>query len=123
MTAIERLEFLEIFRIQLLHTKMAKVMQDFKFCMQSEQNLDDKGTLGNIAAILGLDWASNEANKIKKSGLFEREAFQTKKWGNFGPGPSRGGGSLKNKSPKFQLENFKIRGRGRSLEIKKVPSS
>ena len=44
-----------------------------------------------------------------------REAFQTKKQGNFGPGPSRGGGawSSKNqKSPNFSWEKFKIRGGG-----------
>ena len=64
MTAIERLDFLGIFRIQLLHMKMAKVMQDYKFCMQTVQNQDDKGSLSWFAAILGYDWASNDASKV-----------------------------------------------------------
>ena len=55
-----------------MHTKMAKVMQDFKFCMKTEQNLEDKGTLSWFSTILGFDWASNDPNKIKKSGFYER---------------------------------------------------
>ena len=89
MTALERFDYLEIFRLQLFHMKMAKVdfvvylttlirlyifqvMQDYKFCMKSEQNLDDEGTLGYIAAILGLAFASNDPQKIKKQGNFEK---------------------------------------------------
>ena len=35
-------------------------MQDYKFCMKTEQNLEDEATLPWFAAILGLDFASND---------------------------------------------------------------
>ena len=51
--------------------------------------------------------------------LINLHLSQTKKRGNFRPGPSKGGGSWKSKKvPSFSLENFKIRGGG-SFEIKK----
>ena len=50
--------------------KMAKVFQDYKFCLQKEQNLDDEITLAWICNILGLDWVSNNAQKIKVEILF-----------------------------------------------------
>lgn len=55
-----------------MHLKMAKVMQDYKFCMKTEQNLEDQGTLSWFATILGFDWATNEAKKIKKAGYYEK---------------------------------------------------
>ena len=72
ITSIERLDYLEIFRLELFHLKMSKVFQDFKFCMQKEQNMDDEGTLPWFSTILGFDWASNKAQKIKRDGNFER---------------------------------------------------
>ena len=59
------MDFLEIFRLQLFHMKMAKVFQDYKFCLKEEQNLEDEGTLSWFATIQGLDWVSNKAQKIK----------------------------------------------------------
>ena len=47
-------------------------MQDYSFCMKSEKNLDDEGTLPWFAKILNLGWASREASKIKKQGNFEK---------------------------------------------------
>ena len=44
---------------------MAKVFQDFKFCLKKEQNLEDVGSLAWFTNILGLDWVSNNAQKIK----------------------------------------------------------
>ena len=41
-------------------------MQDFKFCMKRNQNLEDVGTLPWFSAILGLDFASNDPHTIKK---------------------------------------------------------
>ena len=65
VTAFERLDFLEIFRLQLFHMKMAKVFQDFKSCLKRETNLEDEGSLAWISNILGMDWVSNNAQKIK----------------------------------------------------------
>ena len=47
-------------------------MQDFKFCMKSEQNHDDEGTMSWFTAILGFGFATNDPQKIKKAGNFER---------------------------------------------------
>ena len=47
-------------------------MQDFSFCMKTENNPDDEGTLPWFCGILNFDWASNEASKIKRSGMFEK---------------------------------------------------
>ena len=44
---------------------MAKVFQDYKFCLKKEQNLEDVGSLAWFINILGLDWVSNNAQKIK----------------------------------------------------------
>jgi hypothetical protein len=40
--------------------------------MKTEQNLEDEATLPWFAAILGLDFASNDQHKIKKQGNFEK---------------------------------------------------
>ena len=53
-------------------------MQDYKFCMKTEQNLEDEATLPWFAAILGLDFASNDQHKIKKQGNFEKGRHQKK---------------------------------------------
>ena len=47
-------------------------MQDYKFCMKTEQNHEDEGTLPWFATVLGLDFASNDPHKIKKQGQFEK---------------------------------------------------
>ena len=53
-----------------------QVMQDYSFCMKTENNQDDEGTLPWIAGILNFDWASREASKIKKQGNFEKVSSQ-----------------------------------------------
>ena len=47
-------------------------MQDYAFCMKTENNQDDEGTLPWMANLLNFDWASRDASKIKKSGNFEK---------------------------------------------------
>ena len=40
--------------------------------MKTEQNHEDEGTLPWFATVLGFDFASNDAHKIKKQGMFEK---------------------------------------------------
>ena len=47
-------------------------MQDYSFCMKTENNQDDEGTLPWFASILNFEWASRDASKIKKAGNFEK---------------------------------------------------
>ena len=41
-------------------------MQDFNFCMKTENNLDDEGSLPWFSTMLNFDWASKDPSKIKK---------------------------------------------------------
>ena len=47
-------------------------MQDYNFCMKTENNLDDEGTLPWFCNMLNFEWASRDPSKIKKSGMFEK---------------------------------------------------
>ena len=47
-------------------------MQDYNFCMKTENNQDDEGTLPWFACILNFTWASREPSKIKQAGNFEK---------------------------------------------------
>ena len=46
-------------------------MQDFAFCMKTENNQDDEATLPWFANILNFDWASRDPHKIKSQGSVE----------------------------------------------------
>ena len=46
--AVDRLEYLGIFRMQLFHLVMAKTAQDIKAAMPSAQEVEEKGTLANF---------------------------------------------------------------------------
>jgi hypothetical protein len=47
-------------------------MQDFNFCMKTENNLDDEGTLPWLCNMLNFDWASRDPAKIKAPGKYEK---------------------------------------------------
>ena len=72
VTAFERLEYVEYFRLALFHTKMSKTFMDFKACMISETNVEDILTLSWFKAYLGgFDSITNQESKIKKPGSYE----------------------------------------------------
>ena len=51
-------------------------MQDYAFCMKTENNQDDEGTLPWFANILNFDWASRDPHKIKSQGSVESKPIE-----------------------------------------------
>ena len=52
-TALERLEYIHYFRVELFHLKMNKTFDDFKAAMKTEVNVDDILTVGWFKGALG----------------------------------------------------------------------
>jgi hypothetical protein len=52
-TALERLEYIRYFRVELFHLKMNKTFDDYKAAMKTEVNIDDVLTLGWFKGALG----------------------------------------------------------------------
>ena len=81
-TAIDRLEFIGAFRIQLFHLTMAKCAMDTRAAMPDQNMFEEAGSLAHSAAHMGiLGWFSNVKKSIVRCGNFERhaqhlEAFQ-----------------------------------------------
>ena len=74
VTAVERFDFLEIFRLGTFHLAMNKVIQDMVAGMKNEVNVEDLLSLGYFKTILGLHHISNNPSVIKKDGNFEHHA-------------------------------------------------
>ena len=65
VTAIDRLDFLGIFRLQLFHLVMAKTAMDVKAAMPDVNKVEDRGSLGHAAALLGIrGWFCNQGCRI-----------------------------------------------------------
>ena len=74
-TAIDRLEYIGAFRIQLFHLTMAKCAMDTRAAMPDPNMYEDPGSLAHSAALMGItDWFTNEKKSIVRCGNFERHA-------------------------------------------------
>ena len=71
ISAVERFDFLKIFRLGTFHLLMNKIMQDISAGMKSEVNVDDILSLSYFKTVLGLHHISNNPSIIKKDGNFE----------------------------------------------------
>ena len=74
VTAVERFDFLKIFRLGTFHLGMNKVIQDIVAGMKSEVNVEDSLSLGYFKTVLGLHHISNQPDVIKRSGNFEHHS-------------------------------------------------
>ena len=74
VSAVERFDFLRIFRLGTFHLRMNKTIQDICGCMRSEVNVDDVPSCGFFKTILGLHYISNDPEYIKKDGNYEAHA-------------------------------------------------
>ena len=73
--ALDRLDFIGIFRLQIFHLVMSKVCTDIKAAMPNMTMVEDKGSLANAAALLGiLEWFSNKKQVIVRDDHYERHA-------------------------------------------------
>ena len=73
--ALDRLDYLGIFRLQLFHMVMAKNCLDIKAAMPDVNMVEDKGSLANAAAFLGiLGWFCNVTKQIVRGNNYERHA-------------------------------------------------
>ena len=70
-TALERLEFIQYFRVELFHMKMNKTFDDYKACMKTDLNIDDVLSLGWFKGTLGMNSITNDASVMRKDGNFE----------------------------------------------------
>ena len=71
-TAFERLEFLGPCRLQMLHMKMKKVVQDFSIAMKEALNYDDVLSLAWSAALSRMKVGNKEKDIKKNDSSFER---------------------------------------------------
>ena len=74
VTAVERFDFLKIFRLGTFHLGMNKVIQDVVAGMKSEVNVEDTLSLGYFKTTLGLHHITNNPDIIKKDGNFEHHS-------------------------------------------------
>ena len=74
VTAVERFDFLKIFRLGTFHLAMNKIIQDIQAGMKSEVNVEDTLSLGYFKTILGLHHITNNPDVIKKDGNYEHHA-------------------------------------------------
>ena len=74
VSAIDRFEFLKIFRLGTFHLWMNKIIQDVTAGMKSEVNVEDILSLGYFKTILGLNHITNKPEVIKRDGNFEHHA-------------------------------------------------
>ena len=73
--AIDRLDYLGIFRLQLFHLVMSKTSIDIRAAMPNVNMVEDPGTLAHAAALLGiLGWFCNNKNQIVRDDNYERHA-------------------------------------------------
>ena len=73
--AIDRLDYLGVFRLQLFHMVMAKTSADILAGMPRVSMVEDRGSLSNAAAQLGiLGWFTNNKKAIVRAGNYERHA-------------------------------------------------
>ena len=71
VTAVERFDYLKIFRLGTFHLQMNKIIQDVKAGMKSEVNVEDIISLGYFKTTLGLHHITNNPDVIKKDGNYE----------------------------------------------------
>ena len=71
VTAVERFQYMNIFRLGTFHLQMNKIIQDVTAGMKAEVNVDDTLSLGFFKTLLGLSHISNQPDFIKKDGNFE----------------------------------------------------
>ena len=74
VTAVERFDFLRVFRLGTFHLRLNKTIQDVVAGIKSEVNVDDTLSLGFFKTILGLNHISNQPDFIKKDGNYEAHA-------------------------------------------------
>ena len=66
--AIDRLDFMGLFRVQLFHLEMAKCAADILAAAPDINKNDDRGFLGNLLTLVGVDGRfSNLKKKIVNS--------------------------------------------------------
>ena len=79
--AVDRLDFLGIFRMQLFHLVMSKTALDLRAAMPSINEVEDRATLASVAAATGCNsWLSNKKPKIVRVGNFERHHQHLLAW-------------------------------------------
>ena len=94
VTAFGRGEYLGIYRLEGMHSKMTKLYLDLKAMMKNVTNLQDEGSIAKLVALVGQTKdIHNEKNKIVKSdSSFERHdqmfaqintAYGLNLWDNF----------------------------------------
>ena len=71
VTAVERFDFLNYFRLGTFHMGMNKIIQDITAGMKTEVNVEDSLSLGFFKTTLGLNHISNNPDIIKRAGNFE----------------------------------------------------
>ena len=71
VTAVERFDFLKIFRLGTFHLGMNKIIQDIVAGMKSEVNVEDTLSLGYFKTTLGVHHITNNPDAIKRDGNFE----------------------------------------------------
>ena len=74
VTAVERFDFMRVFRLGTFHLRLNKTIQDVVAGIKSEVNVDDTLSLGYFKTILGLTHISNQPDFIKKDGNYEAHA-------------------------------------------------
>ena len=73
--ALDRLDFIGLFRLQIFHLTMSKVCTDIISAMPNVNKVEEKGSLANVAALLGdLGWFCNKKKQIVRGDNFERHA-------------------------------------------------
>ena len=71
VSATERFDYMNIFRLGTFHLYMNKVIQDIVAGMKQEVNVDEILSYGYFKTVLGLNHISNQPDFIKRDGNFE----------------------------------------------------
>ena len=72
VSAVERFEFMPVFRIGMFHLRMNKSIMDIESGMKGLVNVEDELSLGYFRTVLGLNSITNKAENIKRCGEFEK---------------------------------------------------
>ena len=73
--AIDRLDYLGVWRLQLFHLVMTKTVNDIGAAMPNTNMVEDRGSLAHAAALLGVSsWFCNSKKSIVRVGNYERHA-------------------------------------------------
>ena len=72
VSALERYDFMPLFRLGMFHLRMNKTIMDLECGMPTEVNIEDDISLGYFRTTLGLNRITNKAENIKRVGEFER---------------------------------------------------